>query len=85
LIAEEVEVFSAVQNKGWNCGASNGEGLSRVLAESLYPGVLDDYSTAAAWLDTPDRPDWISNNNNTDTLGEHPKPATHDHLKTGHR
>jgi hypothetical protein len=67
VIAEEVEVFSAVQNKGWNCGASNGEGLSRVLAETLYPGVLDDYSTAAAWLDTPDRPDWISNNNNTDT------------------
>jgi hypothetical protein len=67
VIAEEVEVFSAVQNKGWNCGASNGEGLSRVLAEALYPGVLDGYSTAAAWLDTPDRPDWISNNNNTDT------------------
>ncbi len=67
VIAEEVEVFQAVQNRGWNCGASNGEGLSRVLAEALYPGVLDAYSTAAAWLDTGNRPDWISNNNATDT------------------
>jgi len=67
VIAEEVEVFEAVQNRGWNCGASNGEGLSRVLAEALYPGVLDAYSTAAAWLDTNDRPDWVSNNNATDT------------------
>jgi hypothetical protein len=66
VIAEEVEVFQAVQNRGWNCGASNGEGLSRVLAEALYPGVLDAYSTAAAWLDTANRPDWISNNNATD-------------------
>ena len=67
VIAEEVEVFQAVQNRGWNCGASNGEGLSRALAEALYPGVLDAYSTAAAWLDTADRPDWVGNNNSTDT------------------
>ena len=67
VIAEEVEVFQAVQNRGWNCGASNGEGLSRVLAEALYPGVLDAYSTASSWLDTNDRPDWVSNNNATDT------------------
>jgi len=66
VVAEEVEVFEAVQNRGWNCGASNGEGLSRVLAEVLYPGVLDAYSTAAVWLDSPDRPDWVSNNNSTD-------------------
>jgi hypothetical protein len=65
-IAEEVEVFEAVQNRGWDCGASNGEGLSRVLAEALYPGVLDGYSTAAAWLDTANRPDWVTNTNNTD-------------------
>ena len=24
---------------GWDCGASNGEGLSRVLANDMYPGV----------------------------------------------
>jgi hypothetical protein len=65
LVAEVVEVFEAVQNRGWNCGASNGEGLSRVLAETLYPNVLDGYATAAAWLDYT-RPDWVSYTNATD-------------------
>lgn len=66
VVAEEVEVFEAVQNGGWDCGGSNGEGLSRVLAEDFYPGVLDDYSTAAAWLDG-DRPDWVNRTEPTDT------------------
>jgi hypothetical protein len=66
VVAEEVEVFEAAQDGGWDCGSSNGEGLSRVLAEDFYPGVLDDYSTAAAWLDG-DRPDWVNNNESTDT------------------
>jgi hypothetical protein len=61
LVAEEVEVFSAVQGLGWNCGDTNGEGLSRVLAEELYPGVLDYYHTADVWLDNG-RPDYVSNN-----------------------
>ena len=61
LVAEEVEVFSAAQNLGWNCGDTNGEGLSRVLAEELYPGVLDDFHTADVWLDSG-RPDYVSNN-----------------------
>src|SRR5262249_30206747 len=34
--AEIVEVFSAAQGLGWDCGKSNGEGLSRVLATELY-------------------------------------------------
>jgi hypothetical protein len=66
LVAELVEVFEAAQNLGWDCGASNGEGLSRVLATALYPAELDGYTTAAAWLDTPNRPDWVNNNNPTD-------------------
>ena len=61
LVAEEVEVFSAAQGLGWNCGDTNGEGLSRVLAEELYPGVLDYYHTADQWLDS-NRPDYVSNN-----------------------
>jgi hypothetical protein len=61
LVAEEVEVFSAAQNIGWNCGDTNGEGLSRVLAEELYPGVLDYFHTADVWLDSS-RPDYVSNN-----------------------
>jgi hypothetical protein len=58
VVAEEVEVFSAMQNAGWDCGADNGEGLSRVLAAALYPGVTDGYATAAQWLDGG-RPNWV--------------------------
>lgn len=54
-VAEFVEVFEAVQNGGWDCGASNGEGLSRVLATDAYPAQLDGFSTAAAWLDSQRR------------------------------
>jgi hypothetical protein len=65
LVAELVEVFEAAQGTGWDCGASNGEGLSRVLATALYPAELDGYTTAAAWLDS-DRPDWVGKTNATD-------------------
>jgi hypothetical protein len=51
-IAEFVEVFEAVQAGGWDCGKSNGEGLSRVLATDAYPAQLDGFSTASAWLDS---------------------------------
>jgi len=66
VVAEEVEVFEAAQNQGWDCGASNGEGLSRVLATELYPAELDGFFTAASWLDSPDRPDWVSQTDPTD-------------------
>jgi len=49
-VAEAVEVFEAIQNRGWNCGASNGEGLSRVLAQVLYPkrlGQPDEFAALA--------------------------------------
>jgi hypothetical protein len=67
VVAEEVEVFSAAQGAGWNCGASNGEGLSRVLATELYPAQLNGFTSAASWLDTSNRPNWVDNNDNTDT------------------
>ena len=67
VIAELVEVFEALQGLGWDCGASNGEGLSRVLATDLYPDALDGFTTAAVWLDTPDRPDFVNNTDPTDT------------------
>ncbi len=51
-VAEVIEVFSAAQNAGWNCGASNGEGLSRVLATELHPSQLDGFATAADWLNS---------------------------------
>jgi hypothetical protein len=67
VVAEEVEVFQAVQNRGWNCGASNGEGLSRVIAEELYPGLLEGlgYSSAGAWLNSR-RPNWVGRTLPTD-------------------
>ena len=48
VVAEEVEVFSAQQGAGWNCGASNGEGLCRVLATLMYPAQLDGFTCAAS-------------------------------------
>ncbi len=66
LLAEVVEVFSAEQGQGWNCGASNGEGLSRVLATELYPAELDGFTSAASWLDTPGRPNFVDQTDPTD-------------------
>ena len=66
VVAEEVEVFEAAQNRGWDCGASDGEGLSRVLATEIYPAELDGFATASAWLDSSDRPDRVSRTDLTD-------------------
>jgi hypothetical protein len=65
-VAEFVEVFEAVQAQGWDCGKSNGEGLSRVLATDAYPRQLDGFATAAAWLDSS-RPDYVDRNFSGDT------------------
>lgn len=68
LVAEEDEVFEAAVGKGWNCGASNGEGLSRVLANDMYPGVEPpNFVSAPVWLDEPGRPDWVTKTDPTDT------------------
>ncbi len=67
VVAEEVEVFSAAQQAGWDCGASNGEGLSRVLATELYPAELNGFASAASWLDKPTRPNFVDENDTTDT------------------
>jgi len=66
FIAELSEVGQAVQGAGWDCGATNGEGLSRVHAEARYPGALDDFESASAWLDGG-RPNWVDANEGTDT------------------
>jgi hypothetical protein len=65
FVAEAVDVFEAFQGLGWDCGASNGEGLSRVLAEALHSKVLDGYETASVWLDGS-RTDWVDQTNPTD-------------------
>lgn len=52
LVAEVVEVFEAAQNLGWDCSKSNGEGLSRTLAEELHPLIDQYFYTADVWLDS---------------------------------
>ena len=70
VIAEEVEVFEAVQQGGWQCGGSNGEGLSRVLASQLYPNVLENlgYDSASYWLNSR-RPNFVGRTLPSDTNG----------------
>jgi hypothetical protein len=65
MVAEADEVFMADQNKGWNCGDSAGEGLSRVLATLAYPAQLDGFATAASWLNSP-RHDYVTRSDPTD-------------------
>ena len=73
MVAEMVEVFEATINNGWNCGYSNGEGLSRVLACALHPaGELPNMVTAGKWLNDRSpvsgrRYNWVDNTNFTDT------------------
>lgn len=55
----------AAQAAGWNCGASAGEGLSRVLATELHPASLGRFATAAQWLNST-RPDFVSQTEGTD-------------------
>ena len=64
-IMEFVEVFEAVQDKGWDCGTSSGEGLSRVLATDIYPGELDGFATANDWLKSSRR-NYVDHNSQTD-------------------
>jgi hypothetical protein len=68
VVAEEDEVFEANFGQGqWDCGASNGEGLSRVLANDRYPGAEPlDFVSSAFWLDNG-RPDFVNSTDPTDT------------------
>jgi hypothetical protein len=65
MVAEADEVMMAAQNVGWDCGASHGEGLSRVLSTEIYPAQLNGFATAASWLDSS-RPDWVTTTEQTD-------------------
>src|SRR5215469_17795128 len=74
VISEEDEVFEANFGHGWDCGASNGEGLSRVLANDMVPGVEPaGFVSPPVWLDGPSditgvlREDWVNNTDPTDT------------------
>ncbi|HUA93612.1 MAG TPA: hypothetical protein VL991_13660 [Terracidiphilus sp.] len=65
-IAELSEAFMGAQNKGWGCGYSNGEGLSRYLAENASPGVIPTWGiTGPAWV-SAGYPDWVTKTEQTD-------------------
>lgn len=68
MVAEVVEVFGAslpVADR-WDCGASNGEGLSRVLAVEVVQHPLGPFATASTWLSAPNRPDFVSSTDPSD-------------------
>lgn len=68
-VAEIVESYMGLQSKGWNCGGSGGEALSRVLAEIATGGAngaMVDYAAGTSW----DGSDWISRDQGTD--GDYP-------------
>jgi hypothetical protein len=67
LFSEVAEVFMAKQDKYWDCGASNGEALSRVLAADITMPRRTlplGFRCGPAWL--ADRKDWINHTEGTD-------------------
>lgn len=65
-VAELSESFMGPQGHGWNCGYSNGEALSRFLAErETPPATMDGFATGPAW-DQAGRPNWIDQTEQTD-------------------
>ncbi len=65
VVAEADEVFMDTQNNGWDCGASNGEGLSRLISAELYPGSQSGFETGPSWL-ASNRPNFVDNTDGTD-------------------
>ena len=68
LVAEADEVFMANFGHGWDCGASTGEGLSRVLANDIYKGVEPtNFISSSVWLSLNPRPNFVDQTDPTDT------------------
>jgi len=68
LVAEADEVFMANFGRGWDCGASPGEGLSRVLANDLYKGVEPaGFISSNVWLNLNPRPNYVDQTDPSDT------------------
>jgi len=65
-VAELSEAFMGAQNKGWGCASSNGEGLSRFLAQNAPPAVMPSWGiTGPSWVQAG-YPDWVSKTETTD-------------------
>jgi hypothetical protein len=68
IVAELTECFMGLQNKGWDCGGSNGEALSRFLAQQTSggpDGALAEFATGSLWY-RAGQPDWIDATDPTD-------------------
>jgi len=61
VASEVAEVLMAAAGTGWDCSASHGEALSRVLGAILYPHDIDGDATAKLWL-ASNRDDWVTRN-----------------------
>lgn len=72
VVAEAAEIFMNLQAKGWVAAWSNGEALSRVCAQILYPSRAWLWSTGNSWLNgentSPNaaRSNWVDNVWHTD-------------------
>ena len=60
FVAEMAEILMSFY--GWDAGSSQGEALSRVMAEQLHPASTKDFVSAWLNLQGRPRPDWISQN-----------------------
>jgi len=67
FIAELSEAFMGPQGLGWGCGSSNGEGLSRYLAEheTATNTIPDVFLTSPSWV-SAGFPDWVSSTEGSD-------------------
>ena len=66
LVAEVVEVFEDTLSNGWDCGQTNGEALSRVLAFDRYPQLAQDFMpTEQDWW-ANGHPDFVNDNSSDD-------------------
>lgn len=66
--AELDECSQGKQRRGWKCGWSNGEGLSRVLAEAVSggpDGALAAFASGPAWA-AAGKPNWVDASEPTD-------------------
>jgi hypothetical protein len=69
VVAEAAEIFMVVQNHGWDPGWSDGEALSRVSGQILYPESAWAFATGTSWFNpgTYTNPvDWIDKVEHTD-------------------
>ena len=66
VVAEVVELFQAAQNLGWDCGQTNGEGLSRVLAFERSPQLSQDFVNTEQYWWSNGHADYVNDNSATD-------------------